>query len=91
MKNKKIQILSTITTDDFLYYSGGLTTDEKVDLAFKLDEEGDLTYELKLMEKLMKLTLKMYKPGNKEDVDMGILSTELKKILPLLTKINDFK
>lgn len=84
---KTFNIISSFTEDALLAALDELSDESKAEFSTKLGEHGDLTYELKLLTKLITLIAKVYPPSSKDDEQMAELSQKLLDILPLLVKL----
>jgi len=88
MKKKILTGAVSLNTEDIKdllvnsLMNGTLTENELADFVVSLGEDGDLTYELILLEKIVNLVLKSYPLKSISDEDM-----EFKKLIIKLTEI----
>lgn len=87
----KIEIITSLRIKDIEYAIINNMTDDNVeqiaDMALNFGGEGDLTYELILLKKIINLSLKVYPLDSTGDIEMLELNTKLKECLPLIDKM----
>jgi hypothetical protein len=83
-----IQVKAQLSEDNIVdAVMSSLTDGEKIKLALRFGDNGDLSYELRLLSKIIKLIDTLYPSTSTEDLEMSNISKKLLEILPLLDKI----
>lgn len=86
----KFDIVSTIDEDQLLEaIITSLTDDKRSDLAIRFGEDGDISYDLMLLRKVILMITELYTPEDKEDVEMAKLSEKLLPIIPVIDNLLD--
>ena len=86
----KFDIVSTIDEDQLLEaITTSLTDDQRSDLALRFGEDGDISYDLMLLRKVILMITELYTPEDEEDVEMAKLSEKLLPIIPVIDNLLD--